>query len=312
MDSFLIALNAVIPFFLYLVFGCLVRSVGLVDEPFLKRLNQMIFRCFFPLMMFCNLYSIDPNAHMEPQLILAAVGSVLAVMGTALLLVPRFVREDARRGVVVQALYRSNAVLFMLPLVINVYGEEVRAVTSMALAFVIPLYNVLSVIVLELYRGGRPKPKTLVRNVVTNPMICGAAAGLVFFLLHIHLPAAVYKPLQQFGDLCTPLGMFVLGGTLKPARLRGDLRCLCGTLAVKLLLIPAVVLAAATALGFSPFQRFLLVMFHATPVATASFSMAQNMGGDGDLAGELVVSSTIISIVTLFLWIFLMSSLGLI
>lgn len=312
MESFGIAVNAVLPFCFYICFGYLTRRVGLVDQAFLRRLNQMVFRAFFPIMMFCNLYDIDPGNAFDGRLLATVVISTLAVTGVCTLVVPRFVKENARRGVVVQALFRSNTVLFMLPLLTNIYGDSVRAIATMVLAFAVPLYNVLAVVVLESFRGGKPDPKDLLKNVATNPMILGAAAGLLVFALGIRLPGFLSKPLQQYADLCTPLAMFIMGGTLKFSRMRRDALCLTVTVAIKLVGLPLAMFAVATAMGFGPQQRLLLVMLWATPAAASTYTMAESLGGDGDLAAELVAATTVTSVFTLFLWIFGLGQLGMI
>lgn len=311
MESFLIAVNAVMPFFIYIAFGYLTRVIGLADEAFLKKLNQMVFRAFFPLMMFCNLYTVDPNETFRWYFIVIEVVSVFSVTALALLIVPRLVKENARRGVIIQSLYRSNAVLFMLPLTVSIYGEGKQGMVTMILAFLIPLYNVLAVVLLEYYRGGKASPAVLLKNIITNPMIAGALAGLFFFLLKIRLPSCVFKPIQQYANLCTPLGMFVLGGTLRFSRVRSDMKYLVPTLFVKMAVIPAAMFAAGCVLGLEPVERFLMLALYATPVAAASYPMAQNMGGDGDLAGELVALSTGVSVFTLFLWILGLNTFGL-
>ena len=62
----------------------------------------------------------------------------------------------------------------------------------------------------------------------------------------------------------------------------------------------------------TPIERFIFLVTYAAPVATASYSMAQNMGGDGELAGELVAVSTVTSAFTIFGWIFVLKMMGLI
>ena len=83
-------------------------------------------------------------------------------------------------------------------------------------------------------------------------------------------------------------------------------------LAVKLVLLPAVIFALALALGFDSLERFVLFTMFATPIAASSYSMAENMGGDGELAGEFVVLSTAVSVITIFLWVFVLREMGLV
>lgn len=312
MESFAVAVNAVMPFLIYISFGYGVRMSGLVDEDFMNKLNKLIFRAFFPILMFNNLYRMDPGSSLDGKLVAVGIVSILLLEVLLVLIVPRIVKGNPQRGVVIQGIYRSNFVLFAIPLTTTLFGEEGAALASMMVAIVIPIYNVTAVIILEMFRGGKSNLGQLVKNVATNPLIMGVAVGFVFFVLRIHLPACVNDTISQFAGLTTPLALFVLGGTLHFSAVKGNLRYLVPSLTVKMVILPALIVAAATAMGFGNLERFVLFTMYATPVATASYSMAQNMGGDGELAGQFVVVSTAASIVTIFLWVLLFQSLGMI
>lgn len=311
MDNFYLAINTVLPFLIYISFGYGVRCSGLVDEAFMNKLNKMIFRAFFPVMMFSNVYHIKDNSP-DPFFVAVALSSILFVLLILLILIPRIVPGNPQRGVIVQAIYRSNFVLFGIPLTTHLFGDEGAAFAAMLIAFVIPTYNVTAVIALEMFHGKNIQPVILLKNVITNPMILGVLAALLFRVLGIHIPAVVDGTIIQFADLTTPLALFVLGGTLHFSAVHGNLRYLVPSLFTKLCILPCFALLLGLLLHFSTMERFLLFQLFATPVATASYAMAQNMGGDGELAGQFVVFSTTASVFTLFLWIFFMKSVGLI
>ena len=304
--------NAVMPFLIYISFGYGVRMSGLVDEAFMNKLNKLIFRAFFPILMFNNLYKVEPGFTLDGRLVAVGVGSVLLLELILVFLVPKFVKGNPQRGVVIQAIYRSNFVLFAIPLTTSLFGETGSVLASMMVAIVIPIYNVTAVIILELFHGGKSDIRVLVKNVCTNPLILGALVGFIFFMLQIKLPACIDETAAQFADLTTPLALFVLGGTLHFSAVRGNLKYLVPSLTVKMVFLPAVITALATAMGFGNLERFVLFTMYATPVATASYSMAQNMGGDGELAGQFVVISTAVSIVTIFLWVLFFKTMGMI
>lgn len=310
MDSLIISVNAVLPFLIYIAFGYGVRHSGLVDEAFMYKLNRMIFQAFFPILMFNNFYNLQPGFELNPVLVVTVVISILTVQALSILIVPRLVPEDAKRGVLIQALYRSNYVLFAIPLAQNLFHDDGAILATAMIAIVIPIYNVTAVIILEMYRGGRISAMTLLKNVCKNPMLRGAAVGLIFNLLGIRLPDSVIEPVSQFSSLTTPLALFVLGGTLHFSAIGHNLKYVVPSMSVKLLVLPAIAVVLSQALGFTPVERFIYFEMFATPVATASYSMAQNMGGDGELAGQLVVLSTAASVITIFLWVFLFTSIG--
>lgn len=312
MESLLVAVNAVIPFLVYITFGYCVRAAGLVDETFMNRLNHMVFRAFFPILMFYNLYNREEGQTLDTRLVAAGVVSILLLVVLLFLTVPRLVKENARRGVIIQAVYRSNFVLFAIPLTESIFGAEGAALATMMVTIVVPLYNVLAVLVLEYYRGGKVKAWELVKKVLSNPLIMGAIAGLLAVALRVKLPLCLEKPVSQFANMTTPLALFVLGGTLRFSSMRANLRYIIPCIVVKLVAVPLLVVALTVVLGFGPLERFVMLVMFATPTAASSYPMAQSMGGDGSLAGELVVTSTAASVVTIFMWVFFLRQLGLI
>lgn len=310
MQSFLIAVNAVMPFLIYITFGYGIRMSKLVDENFMNSLNKLIFRAFFPILMFNNLYKIKPGFTLDTRMVILAVSSVLILQVFLIIVVPRLIKENPVRGVVIQAIYRSNFVLFAIPLTASLFGPEGETLASMMVAIVIPVYNVTAVIILEMFHGGKISFKTLVKNVCTNPLILGALVGFIFFVFEIKIPASINETVTQFANLTTPLALFVLGGTLHFSAIRGNLKYLVPAIFTKLMILPIIITVITVAMGFNNMERFVLFSMYATPVATASYSMAQNMGGDGELAGQFVVMSTVVSVITIFLWVFFFTCIG--
>lgn len=313
MESFLVAMNAVIPFLCYISFGYVMKIKGVVSEDFLQKLNTMIFKVMYPFMTFYNIYKADANSLPRPVLLIFGGASILVLEVVLVLIVPRLVKENPKRGVIIQAIYRSNFVLFGLPLTISVFGDSAASVAAMMVTVVITIYNTTSVVILEMFNTeGKINVKTIMVNVVKNPLLQGAVVGLLFFFLGIKVPKSLLTPIAAFADMTSPLALFVLGGTLHFNAIRGNLKYLVPALSCKLIVLPAIMLALGYMVGLRELELFLLIAVYATPVAAASYPMAQNMGGDGELAGQFVVISTVVSVVTLFMWIFLLKSIGLI
>jgi hypothetical protein len=153
--------------------------------------------------------------------------------------------------------------------------------------------------------------KPLLLGVIKNPLMQGCIAGLLFYLLQIKLPVFITTPLSSLSGVATTLALVVLGANLKFEELRKNGRAISAVLITRLIVLPLVMLPIAWLIGLRGVELFLILMIYGTPVATASYPMAQNMGGDGQLAGQLVFVSTVVSLGTIFLFIFAMSSMGL-
>ena len=312
MENLIIATNAVVPFMVYIAIGMIAKKLGLVKETFLRELNGVIFRVFFPFIMFNNLYKADFSTLRNADYVLFAVIATLVVIVISFILVPVFEKDNSRKGVIIQAIFRSNSVLFAIPLAGSVLGEEASIKSSIIVAFLVPMYNIFSVMILEYYRGGKVKPAVIVKNILKNPLIMGAIAGAIFNLLPVTMPESLAHPITQLSNLATPMALFVLGGTLKLSDLRKNAVPVATGVILKLIIVPAVVACAMAALEYEPAELFAVFCMFATPVAAASFPMAQSMGADADLAGEYVVATTLLSIVTIFVWILVLKNFGLI
>ena len=311
-ESFLVALNAVAPFLVLLSVGFLAVRTGLTDRAFMNRLNALNFRLFFPFLMFNNVYSARPEDLPSPALMIFGPVSVLLLIAVLLAVVPRIVKENPRRGTIIQAVFRSNFIIYGIPLTASVFGPERSSVCGMMVMIMVTLFNTAAVTVLEIFReGGRVRPKQLLLGLVRNPLLQGCAVGLLFYLLRVRLPDFIASPVSSLASLATTLAMIALGASLVFEDLKKNRRTITAVLVLRLVLLPLIMLPLAWLLGLRGVELFLVLMIFGTPVATASYPMAQNMGGDGQLAGQLVFVSTVASLGTVFLFIYAMSRLGL-
>ncbi len=311
-ESFLVAFNAVAPFLVLLGIGFAAVRLKFTDRPFMNRLNALNFKLFFPFLMFNNVYGAKPENMPSLKLILTGVLSVSLLVVVLVLVVPKIVKENPRRGVVIQGIFRSNFIIYGIPLTTYVFGEEKSSVCGMMILIMVSLFNIAGVIVLEMFReGGKIRPKQLLLGIAKNPLLQGCVAGLLFYLLRIRLPEFIAAPVSSVAGLATTLALIVLGANLKFDELKQNSRTVAAVLVIRLLLLPAVMLVFAYLIGLRGVELFLVLIIFGTPVATSSYPMAVNMGGDGPLAGQLVFVSTVASLATIFAFIFTMSRLGL-
>ncbi|WP_462331805.1 AEC family transporter [Schwartzia sp. (in: firmicutes)] len=308
--GFQIAFKAVVPVFVLIGVGLVIRLRKLLTDDELKRVNGMVFQIFFFIMLFYSTYTTNIRQTFQPRLIAFALCSLAVIYLVPFFLVPKFEPTDKRRGAMIQAIYRSNFVLLGIPLVANLFGEENIAVTTMMIAVVVPIYNVLGVMTLEIFRGGKVAPLQLFKNVLKNPMIAGALCGLAFLVLGIPIPNVVMKPLHQISVATTPIALIILGASFHLGTTGTHRKQLIACIISRLIIIPAFVLSAGAFFGFRGVEFATLIAIFASPCAVAGFAMAQQMDSDADLAGNCVVFTTALSCLTLFGWIVIFHSLG--
>ena len=311
MESFVVCLNAVLPIFLLMAAGYAARCFHLLDRADVEKINRIVFRAFMPVMVFYNLYSSDLSSAMRGSLLgYAAIGVLaeyLLSLGYALL----FVKEHSRRGVVIQGLYRSNFVIIGLPLAESLVGGDLGPV-AMLLAVVIPIFNILAVITLSVFNGKKPGLKEVVLDILKNPLIIGSVAGIAALLAGLRLPAPLEKVVSQMSGATSPVLLFLLGAFFQFKGMRSHMRELAAVCAGRLVVFPALFLGLAVAIGFHGVELVSLTGVFASSTAIASFTMAQQMDGDAELAGDIVVWTSALCSFTLFGWSLLFKLMGLV
>lgn len=311
MESFIVCLNAVLPIFLLMAVGYGARCFHLLDRADVAKINKIVFRVFMPVMVFYNIYCSELSSAMRGSLLGYAVLGVLAEYALSLGYALLFVRDPSRRGVVIQGLYRSNFVIIGLPIAESLVGGDLGPV-AMLLAVVIPIYNVLAVITLAVFNGKKPNLKEVVLDILKNPLILGSVAGIAALLAGLKLPGPVEKVVSQMSAATSPMLLFLLGAFFQFKGMRSHWRELAAVCTGRLVLFPALFLSLAAALGFRGVDLVSLLGVFASSTAIASFTMAQQMGGDAELAGDIVVSTSALCSFTLFGWSLLFKLTGLI
>ena len=303
MESLRIALEIVLPLFLLLAVGYCIKLTGIMNETSVRQTNNMIFKVFLPLLVFFNIYKTDLTSSFDMSLLLFAVGVLLQFI-ISLCLVILLEHDNARRGVMLQGMFRSNFVLFGIPISTALFGDSAAGLASILIAVIIPLYNMLAVVSLESFNGKKPSLWKILVGILTNPLIIASAVGILFVVFHIPLPTVLYKTVSDLSIIATPLAFVILGASFSFGETGRCVRDLCITLGAKLVTYPLLFIALAILMGFRDAHLAVLLTVFGSPIAVSSFTMAQQMGGDDKLAGQLVVFSSLLSVFTMFLFIF--------
>ena len=330
---FMTAVNAVFPIIGLILLGYILRRKNFLSDSFLKTGNRLVFQVCLPCMLFLNVYDISDFGVIRWNVVAYAVGMVLLLFVLGLASALAVTKVPERRGVLLQCVFRSNYAIIGLSLAAALGGEEALAVSAIVSAFTIPVFNILAVVALTMFVGKREKGSGgIAREILTNPLILGVALGLLALAvrgLEVRLWGRevfslrrdvkfLYSMLTSLKSIASPLALIVLGGQFTFSAIGRLWKEIAVGTVWRIVLSPLLGLGAAALLsectgwfscGVNEFPA--LVALFGSPVAVSSAIMAGSMGSDEQLATQLVVWTSLGSIVTIFLEVCILMSAGL-
>ena len=306
----ILSFNVVLPLFLMIVLGYSLKRIRVYDEHTISGVNQLVFKVFLPLLLFINIYQTDVTGVFDLKLMLVAVLGVLGSFFMTWLIIAWIEKDNRKRGVLIQGIFRSNFVIFGIPVTTSLFGAEATGAAALLVTVIVPIFNMLSVVILEIYRGSRINVPKILKGILTNPLIIGSVIGLLCLWLHIKIPLVLEKTISDLSKVTTPLALVILGGSFTFLSMKGNVKQITIGVLGKLVIVPVICLSFALLIGIRGVGLAILMSIFASPTAVSSFSMAKQMDGDADLAGHLVVLGSMLSVVTIFVWIFIFKQGG--
>ena len=313
MENFIYSINVTFPIFLVMVIGYFLKQIGMLNDNFVTVANRFNFKVTLPFMLFRDIAGVDIRAVFDLKYVLFC-----ALVSTACFWliwggVKLFLKDQTMRGAFVQASFRSSAAVMGLAFIQNIYGNSGMA--PLMIISSVPLYNIMAVVVLAVFGPEREEitadfVKKTAKNIVTNPIILGIAAGLLWSVLRIPKPVILQKTVQNIAVLATPLGLIAMGASFEAKSAAKNIRPSIAAAAIKLVGLAAVFLPIAVILGFRQEKLVAILVMLGSATTVSSFIMAKNMGHEGSLTANTVMLTTCGSAFTLTFWLYLMKTLA--
>lgn len=342
-DIILTAVNAILPIILLIVLGYFLKRIKFLSKDFLKLGNKLVFKVLLPAMLFVNIYDSDWSAF-RWDIILYALIAISVIFCLGLITCILTTKKPERRGVILQCTFRSNFAIIGTSLAASLAGsgllENSLANVALLQAFSIPMFNILAVISLSIFarKEGAPANKNskhgvkgILLGIVTNPLIIAVAIGLVFLGIR-QLEIAVcgevafslkndlsflYSVLDMLKACASPVALIVLGGQFEFSAVKGMLKEIIVGTGWRIVLAPLLGLGVAVLLTrytnilpLGPGEFPALVALFGSPVAISSAVMAAEMKNDEQLATQLLVWTSVLSIITIFIIVCVLMAMG--
>ena len=326
MESLGFAINAVAPIVAMVALGYFLKRSGILGKDFVKTGNHLVFKIFLPVMLFTNVYKIENLKSVDLSHVFYSVFTIIIIFIGAMFLSAFVTKEGPKRGSLAQGIFRSNYTLIGIPLAGSLFGEEGIAAAAVLSAFAIPLFNIFAVSALISF--GKEKGKIniceILLGIIKNPLIQGVALGFgALFIREIFVSAnigfrlfdigAVAKIAEYISAMTTPFSLIVLGAEFEFSAVASLKKEIVFAVLARCAAVPLFGIGTAFLLfgnSFSGAQFAAIAALFSAPVAVSSVPMAQEMGGDVSLAGQIVVWTTVFSAGTIFIASFLLKAAG--
>jgi predicted permease len=307
-------ISSLLPICLVIALGAGLRASGFLSEGFFAGMNRLCYWIALPVLLVHKLAGASLQGESALRicaaLIIATVGCVLVGYAAALA-----IRLPSRSlGAFVQSAFRGNLVYVGLPVILyslapsgGPSGDSVQSTAIVAVAPLIAVYNMLSVLVLSLHGSheNRPPAARVIKQIATNPLIVACLIGMALCLSGVTLPSVANRTLQLVGQVALPLALLAIGSSLTLDRIRGNLVASIVATTIKVAVAPSIGYGIAVSLGLAESEMCIALVYLACPTAAVSYIMAGQLGGDEVLSGSAVVLSTIASLASLSVVVYL-------
>lgn len=318
LDSLIFSINTVFPIFIIVILGAALKRTNFLSDKFFSDSERFVFKVALPSMLFLEVSRANPSELFDAGFIGYCVLGIVLTFLIPCAIVPLFVKSNDKRGAFIQGVYRSNFAILGTTLAANMFGDDGVAQIAMVMPFAITLFNVFAVLILSIYAPEDKKLtkkqffKNILKNVVTNPLIIAVVLALPFLLTPLELPSLFSKSLTYLSNMSMPLALMSLGAnfTLESLRGRWSLALIASTL--KTIVVPLCMVLPAIALGYRGVQLGTVFILFGGPAAVSSYIMAKNMDSDYELAGQILLFTTLMCVATIFAGVFTLRLCGLI
>jgi len=309
---FSVVFQSLLPVFLMIALGTALRYYGFLPPAFFAGLNKFAFWVALPCMLFLEIARSQESIK-EALPVFNIILAVMVILLGVSWIVAKITRvKYGSVGTFIQGAIRANSAYVGLPVIMYALDKNDSAIglAALVLAPSTAIFNFMGVVLLLKRTTSDPLQHIwrVLRAICTNPLIIACALGLIANLREVTVPEVLTKTIRGVGGSGLPAALLALGASLSVDRVRGQMKF--ATLASLLRV------AAAPLLGWllmltpyfrivDPDMRIMTFLYLACPTAVASYVMADQMGGDRDLAGAIVVLSTVLAFPSMAILLYL-------
>lgn len=299
----MIVFNSIFPVFGLIFLGVVLKHLKLTNDVFLAAADRLIYFAFFPLLLFWKIGGAS-TVDIDWAFCGACILAVLTVYIISLAAIRVFRVGDFQAGTFAQSCFRFNSYIG-IAIVLSAAGEEGFRILGVLIGFVIPIINVLSVITLIWYSGksfsAGERNRMLLKAVISNPLILGCVAGIIYAHLAGRFPVFLNNTFQLAGSMTLPLALLSIGGGLTLSGFKQHRNQAVLSAVVKLVILPVVGYGFLKLFHITGLSLYVGMIYFTLPTSSVIYVLSSQLNSDTELAYASIVVSTVFSIFPMIL-----------
>lgn len=290
----LTTLSTIFPVILTIVLGGILKRRQFVSDTFWQGAERIGYYLLLPALFFYSLATTNLRDVPIPEMAAVLLSSTF-ITAIGLYTCRHLVSSDGPAFTsVFQGGVRFNNFIGVT-IAASLYGDAGIAIAAVANAVIVPTVNILCVLIFAKCAHKGSSPKTVLKAIVTNPLLVSCVLGVAVHLSGLSLPTMLTDTLKSLGLAASPIGLLCVGAALSFQAFRSHLKSISFSAFFKFLIMPGVTYLACRALGFSGPAASVALVFQALPTASSSYVMAKQLGGDAPLMANIVAAQTLLS-----------------
>ena len=307
--------DLILPVFAVILTGWIVAYTGYLSRALSDALIHFAYNIAMPALLIVTIAQEPSHSLINWRFLVAfGGGSLLCFILVFGIMSIRASRSLASRTMHGMAASMTNTGFVALPVLQAIYGQHAVLPAAIATVFVAVVMFPIAVVLLELGQrdehGSLTAPMVTVKHVVLNPLVISTLIGMLLSVLGLRMPRPVTAYLGIMADALTPCALFAIGLGLSIDGLRASVGRASLLSAVKLVIMPVIVYGLSVALGLDPLYTIAAVICAAVPTAKTVYILAGEYHCEEMMVASTVSMTTLLSVITLVIWLYGLSGLA--
>jgi len=303
MKAMVLSFNAIFPLLAFMMLGFFLKRIKLIDSSAAAGINKLVFNVLLPANIINNIYSANLQDDFDIKIALFAAGVCISSFLIVSFFVNRSEPDKKIAPVLIQGMSKANYNLLVIPIASSFCGAEL-GMAAILVMITSPISNTCSTISFETARGKDVSISHVLKKVILNPLVMSSIIAVLINLSGIHIPNVISDGIiSKMSTMATPAAMISLGmgfdfESMKKWKGRLVIVCL-----VKLIIMPIIYVSIAILCGIRGANLIAMLILSGAPTAVNSYSTAVALGGNAELAGEIVAVTSLFSVLTMFVFL---------